>query len=117
MMNKPIQTDDAWGRDPQVGYLRRIFNRLESAQNSFLEKLDMTPWDERLPHIREKALLLFESAWAESNPKGISINEDEFAGLYLFCLVHACRSRGMAIPPEILPENKKLENLIKEIRS
>jgi len=116
-MNKPIQTDDAWGRDPQVSYLRRIFNRLESAQNSFLGKLEITPWDERLRDIREKALLLFESAWAESNSKGISINEEELEGLYLFCLAHLCRSRGIAIPPEILPNNKKLQNLIKEIRS
>jgi len=109
--------DDAWGRDPQVGYLRRIFGRLESAQNLFLKKLRITPLDERLRDIREKALILFESAWAESNPKGVSIHEEEFEALYLLCLARLCRSRGIEIPQETLPNNKKLENLIKEIKS
>jgi hypothetical protein len=116
MLNKPTPIEDEWSRDPQVCHLRRIFGRIESAQNLFLEKLQITPWDERLRDIRKKALILFESAWAESNPKGVSINEEEFEVLYLLCLARLCRSRGIEIPQETLPNNIKLENLLKEIK-
>ncbi len=43
---------DAFGHDPQVRYMRRIFALIEAAQKIFLESANISPIDERLRQAR-----------------------------------------------------------------
>jgi len=108
---------DEWGKDPQVRYLRRVFAHMEIAQKGFLERLNISPFDERLLRMRESALKLFENAWMVATRKGITVNEDELGILYLHCLARLFQSRDIEIPPGTLPRNEKITALLKEAGS
>jgi predicted trehalose synthase len=106
---------DAFGRDSQVRYMRRVFAQIEKAQNILLEKIGMTCFDERLRHFREMALKLFEKTWAMAVQKGIVENEEDAATLYLYCLSYALSTRGIALPSNVLPEHKEIQKFVKEV--
>ena len=111
-----MQERDDWGRDPQVRYMRRIFGNMEAAQKAFLERLHIAPSDERLRRMREAALHLLEQVWTTATRRGIAIQEDEFGSLYLHCFARLIQSGGLEIPPDALPANEKIVNLLKEAR-
>jgi hypothetical protein len=106
---------DTFAHDPQIQYMRRIFARIEKAQNILLEKISMTRFDERLRRFREMALKLFEKAWGMAMQRGIVKDEEDVAALYLYCLSYVLSSRGILVPSGVLPEHKEIQGFVKEV--
>ncbi len=109
------ETDD-WGRDPQVRYLRKVFSVMEEAQKGFLQRIGMSPLDDRLRSSREGALHIFEKAWMTATRRGIALTEEDLGPLYQACLARVLRSRGADIPQDTLPDNDKVRVLLAEDR-
>jgi hypothetical protein len=112
---KRTDDTDEFGRDPQVLYLRRVFDRIETTQKSFLDQSGVLPFDERLKRARESALHLFERGWMMSNRKGIQLSEEELGLLYLACLARMLKSRGANIPERLVPSDERIAEIMKEL--
>ena len=108
---------DEWGRDPSVQRMRAVFSRMEEAQIKLVEQVGLSSLDSRLREARDKARILFEKAWSHAATKGLGMVEDEAAGLYLYCLTWAFGQSGVDVPEGLLPDNERLEGLIREIIS
>lgn len=108
-----IDTDE-WGRDPQVRFLRRAFFRMETAQRELLERLQISPFDDRLKRIRDAALRLFEKVWRISSRWDMSMNEEEISRLYMYSFAYILERNRIQIPPEVLPPDDKINRLIQE---
>ena len=106
---------DTFGHDPQVQYMRRVFAHMEKAQNILLEKIGIACLDGRLRRFREMALKLFEKTWGIAMQRGIVESEEDAAVLYLYCFSHALSTRGITVPPDMLPENKEIQKFVKEV--
>jgi len=76
---------DEFGGDPAVQMMRRVFGRLEKVQESLIARAGLSPFDERLRRVREKALRAFEHAWAERAGRGASLIENDYADVYEAC--------------------------------
>ena len=107
--------EDAFGHDPQVRYMRRVFAQIENAQNILFEKIGMTCFDERLRRFREMALKFFEKTWGMAMQRGIVENEEDAAILYLYCLSYVLSTRGISMPADALPEHKEIQKFTKEV--
>jgi hypothetical protein len=110
-----MMEQDAFGHDPQVLYMRRVFAHTEKAQNNLLEKIGMDRFDERLRRFREMALKLFEKTWGTAIQRGVVEKEEDAAVLYLYCLSHALSTKGIAVPSNALPEHKEIQKFVKEV--
>jgi hypothetical protein len=110
-----MMKQDAFGHDPQVQYMRRVFAQVEKAQYILLEKIGVTRFDERLRRFREMTLELFEKTWGMAMQRGIVESEEDAAILYLHCLSHVLSARGIAVPSGALPENKEIQRFAKEV--
>ena len=108
---------DEWGRDPSVQRMRRVFSGMEAARKKLLEQVGLSSLDRRLGQARDKARILFEKAWSHSATKGLSMSDDEAAGLYIYCLSWALGQCGVEVPEKFLPDDERLEDLIREIIS
>jgi hypothetical protein len=108
-----VEKDD-WGQDPQVRYLRKVFANMEAAQKDLLNRLGMSPLDDRLRRGREGALHMFEKAWMIATRRRIALAEEEFGPLYQACLARVLESRGVQIPKGTFPESEKITGLLKE---
>jgi len=71
--------------------------------------------DRRLRVWREQALHLFEQAWAKAGRRGLARTEEEAALLYAFCLARILERGRIALPPDLLPRNEALEEIVEEI--
>jgi hypothetical protein len=105
---------DNFGADPQVRYLRQVFGHAETAQADFLHRLNISLFDDRLRRWRETSLKLFEKVWMLSSKRGITSEGEQVSKIYLHCLAHFLKLNRIAIPPEVLPVDKNIDNLIKE---
>ena len=110
-----MDSRDAFGNDPQIQYMRRVFARMEKAQGVLLREINMAPYDERLRRLRDMALKLFEKMWATAMHKGIIENEEGAAILYLYCFSSVLSKEGISVPPHLLPEDRKIEVFVKEV--
>jgi hypothetical protein len=90
---------------------------MEEFQGKLLEQVDISSLDPRLRQARDKARILFEKAWSHSATKGLSMGDNETAGLYIYCLSWALGQSGVEVPDEFLPHDGRLENVIREIIS
>ena len=106
---------DEWCRDPSVRAMRRVFASMEAAQKEFMENLNLSPYDERLRRWRERALGVFDAAWARSARAGVKLSEAEAGGLYVHCLGSIMSREGMEVSPESLPQSEKLRRILKEV--
>ncbi|HSB05336.1 MAG TPA: hypothetical protein VLK23_09080 [Thermodesulfobacteriota bacterium] len=109
-----MSSQDEWGHDPSVQMMRRVFARMEKAQKDLLERLKLSPLDERLRRVRELALNLFEQAWPQAQRKGLTQTEEEVATLYLHCLVKILNREGIKTPPEIVSSDQKIVQFLSE---
>ena len=107
--------EDAFGHDPQIRYMRSVFDQIEKAQSILLGKAGISRFDERLRRFREMALKLFEKTWGMAMQRGIVENEEDAAILYLYCLSHALSTRGISVPSDALPEHKEIQRFAKEV--
>ncbi len=106
--------NDEFGHDPSVQRTRKIFSSMEKTQWELLEKLKISPFDDRLRSIRKKALDLFGKSFPIAISKGMDLNEDASAGLYAFCLAQSLKPVGIDVPDNFLPDNKQLETIVME---
>jgi hypothetical protein len=93
---------DQWGRDPQVRTMRRIFARIEVLQSALLEKIGISPFDDRLGHWRQAALRAFEQEWAEVAGRGRPLAEEDIARVYVDCLIRILKKGGIGLSDEAL---------------
>jgi hypothetical protein len=89
-------TDD-WGRDPQVRAMRRVFALMETLQTRLFEKVQISPFDERLGGWRRAALRMFEQEWAEAAGRGVPLGEEGGAKIYLDCVVRVMTKDGVDV--------------------
>ena len=114
-MGDVMGSGDEWGRDPSVQMMRKVFNRMETAQDALLNRLSVSTFDPRLRPWREKALALFEPSWGRASRLGVGMDQETAAGIYMHCLAQVIRSEGLEIPTDALPENRELDMLLKEV--
>jgi hypothetical protein len=107
--------DDAWGRDPQVRYMRTVFAAIERAQKEFLRALGVSPVDPRLRRFRDVALALFERSWVAAMRRGMETGDDSAAAIYILCLARALSMKGVEVPDASLPGNGELKKLVDEV--
>ena len=99
---------DDWGNDPSVQKMRRIFARMEESQSDLLERLKLSPLDERLRRVRESARNLFEQVWPQAQRTGMTQNEDDAANLYLHCFVKMLNAERIKVPTDLFPSDDKI---------
>jgi len=107
--------DDQFGRDPQVRYLRRVFAGMERKQNDLLGHIGVPATDYRLKRVREAALKSFEKAWMIAGRRGVAETEDEIADLYILCLARVLAGNRIVVPDDLLPANRRISDVVKEI--
>ena len=105
---------DDWGNDPSVQMMRRVFARMEESQRDLLERLKLSPMDERLRRVRELARNLFEQAWPQAQRKGMTKNEEDAATLYLHCFVKILNREGIKIPSNLFSGDEKILRFLSE---
>jgi len=105
---------DEWGQDPSVQKMRRIFAYMEKYQEDLVERLKLSPLDERLRRVRELTRNLFEQAWPLAQRKGMTPNEEDVASLYLHCFVKMLTWEGIKIPSDLFAGDQKILQLLSE---
>ena len=106
------RTDD-WGQNPEVKRMRRVFQEMESGQERFLSSMGISLFDARLRLWRDKARLLFERLWPRAASQGIMDEESRIGLLYVHCLSRIMNDDGISVPEELLPEDGKIQGLLK----
>ena len=112
MSNETIH--DEWGQDPAVQGMRRVFARMESLQRDLLERLRLSPLDERLRRCRELSLNRFEKAWPLAQRKGLTRTEEDAAILYLHCFVTMLNWEKIKVPEDVFPRERKITQFMSE---
>ena len=110
-------SDDEWGRDPSVRFLRGVFRRIEIDQKNLLDFLQISPFDGRLRSWREATLRLFEETWAVAAERGLARDERSAGLVYLECLARTLRSNGVDVPVESMPHDEEISRIVEEGRS
>lgn len=108
-----IERDD-WGSDSSVRAMRNLFSRMEAAQNEFIERLRLSPFDGRLRYCREEARILFERTISSNSARAGGFDDEESSLLYILCLSCAMDRSGIRVPAGTFPENGRLSKLMKE---
>lgn len=109
---------DEFGRDPQVLAMRRVFAGMEAAQQELLSKINVAPLDPRLRRWREKAFSLFQRAWAIGARKGMRLNEEDLAAVYVHSMVRVIgQERGLPLEAGPLPGDASIVRLVEEVAS
>ncbi len=106
---------DEWARDPSVRIMRKVFKKMEGAQSEILTELNVSPLDERVRPWRERALIIFERLWSYALRKGIPMDENEAADIYIFSLIRVINSDGMEIPKKLVPHQPDISKLFEEV--
>jgi hypothetical protein len=114
VLEEPMADVDAWGRDPSVKSMRRVFSEMEIRQKKLLKALNISFYDPRLRFWRERALSLFESAWAKASRQGILLDEEKAGELYVGGLLKILQGEGIVAPESSTALNTPAEKLPKE---
>ncbi len=106
--------DDEWRHDPTVQGMRRVFARMERLQRDLLDRLNLSPFDERLRRCRELSRNLFEKAWPLAQRKGLTRTEEDAASLYLHCFVMILNWEKIRVPEDVFSGEKKIVQFMSE---
>jgi hypothetical protein len=109
-----VEIQNEWARDPSVRMMRKVFEKMEGAQSAILADLNVSPFDERVRLWRERALIIFERLWSYAMKKGISMDENEAAKMYVFSLTRVMGSDGIKIPERLLARQPDMSKLFEE---
>lgn len=109
-----MKNPDEWAKDPSVRMMRKVFEKMESAQSAILADLDVSSFDERIRLWRERALIIFERMWSYAARKGIPVDENKAANIYVFSIVRVMGSDGMEIPENLLPRQPDISKIFEE---
>jgi len=77
---------------------------METLQSRLLEKIGISPFDERLGRWRRSALRMFELKWTQLSGRGGHFSEEDLADTYLDCLIKILTNEGVTISNEALRE-------------
>lgn len=110
-----MNESDEWGKDSSVRIMRTVFTAMEKAQQAFLGRLAISPYDLRIRKWREKTLILFEQAWGAANRIGINMDTIMASAIYVHCLAKTIAAEGHKIPEGIVPESEDLTRLFEEM--
>ena len=105
---------DEWGRDPAVQSMRRVFKSMEKAQSNFFLRSQISLFDDRIGRWRERALTVFERMWSYASQKGILMDEEKAADLYIYSLARVMNSDRVEVPDEVLPQNLDIKEIFEE---
>ena len=105
---------DEWAKDPSVRMMRKVFEKMEGAQSAILADLNVSSFDERVRPWRERALIIFERLWSYAARKGISMDENEAASIYVFSFTRVMGSDGVEIPERLLPRQPDISKIFEE---
>jgi hypothetical protein len=106
---------DEWGKDPSVQRMRVVFSHMEEGYRKLLKEMGISFYDERLPRARDAARALFEKAWSLGQSRGMDLDDDAIAGLYMHLLAWALGSAGAKVSPGALPDDERLKALCREV--
>jgi len=106
--------EDEWAFNPSVRMMRRVFGRIEAAQEKLLQRLSISPFDTRLRPWRETALKFFEKSWVQAKKYGIDLEEEQTTAIYVHCLTRALNIEGIEVAREAFPDDEKITMLLKE---
>ena len=106
---------DEWGKDPSVRIMRTVFKAIEEAQQAFLGRLGIPPYDLRIRKWREQSLALFEQAWLAANRIGVSMDAPMASAIYVHVLAKIIASEGHEIPEGIVSESEEVTRILKEM--
>ena len=110
-----ISNGDEWGRDPSVRVMRQVFHRAEIAQEELLADLKISPFNPKLRSWREAALELFEQAWSKASRRGLFVDEEDAAALYVQCFFRILVKDGVAGATKVISENERIRRLLEEV--
>ena len=108
---------DDWGRDPSVQFLRKVFKGMENAQQELLKRLDIASYDPRIRRWRDQALALFEKGCGVATRMGITMDENTASVIYVYCFAKIMGAERIRVPPDIMPDAKAVERILKEVLS
>ena len=103
---------DEWGRDPSVQAMRKVFEAIEKSLAKILERLNISPYDDRIRGWLEETLAKFERAWGLAHQMGIPMDEQTAPAVYVRCLAKVINSEGIELPQDLLPQQKAAEQVI-----
>ena len=106
---------DNWGRDLAVQHMRKVFAGMEHAHKTLLAEARLSPFDGRLRFLRETALELFDRATARAAGKSIRLTDIVMIGIYTGCLQQAMENAGIAVSKDLLPDDRALRELVREV--
>lgn len=109
-----METDDAFGRDPQVVYLRRVFSTCERIQKELLAQSGISDVDIRLRKVRRLALDYFERLLPVAMRKGVIDSEEDAGTLYVHCFSKSLGVNRISVPSGVLPASDRIALVIKE---
>ena len=111
-----MTTSDEWGKDPTVQMMRKVFRRMESAQEELLKAAGISKWDPRLRRWREISLAAFERAWAKAARRGIELREEQAGALFGQCLRGTMMREGIEAK-DACEKDETIQSLLKEVFS
>ena len=109
-----MDNPDEWARDPSVRVMRKVFEKMESAHSAVLAELNVSSLDERVRPWRERALAIFERLWSYALRKGMTMDENEVANIYVFSLTRVISSDGLEVPERLTPRQPYISKLFEE---
>lgn len=109
---------DDWGIDPSIQRMRIVFSRMEIVQKNLIGKLKISPFDPRLRNIREKAKIVFEKVWYNTDLERFNLTDDNTPEkIYSGCLAWSFINAGIEVPAAFLPSDKRINKAIREFLS
>jgi hypothetical protein len=106
---------DEWGKNPSVQRMRVVFSHMEEGYRKLLKAMGMSFYDERLPRARDAARAFFEKAWSLGQSRGMDLDDDAIAGLYMHLLAWALGRAGAKVASGALPDDERLKSLCREV--
>ena len=109
-----MDNPDEWAVDPSVRIMRKVFEKMERAHYAILAELNVSFLDERIRAWRERALAIFERLWSYALRKGMTMDENEAANIYVFSLTRVIGSDGLEVPERLTPHQPDISKLFEE---
>lgn len=75
---------------------------METLQSRLIERVGISPFDERLGRWRRAALGMFEREWVEVSRRGGPPAEEDLSRVYVECFIEILAKDGISLPDDDL---------------